>query len=299
MKELMKGVFILPGDTNIGLITKDGYGLMIDSYREKSARDVIKFAFNNGIEIKGVITTHAHVDHFGGHDFLFEKGVEIISSPIEEAVVKYPILGTMGMSHGVYPLSFLQNEHFLADKPVPVDRVLEQGEHELFGIRFELFDLPGHTLGQIGVLFKDAFFIADSLFCPKRMASHKVPFHKCIERELDTLDFLEKTNYRLYVPSHGDPMTKYELDKMIDLNRKIIQEIEVEILEFLDRPRELFQIYDYIFEKRNMHPPNGSLYFLLQNTILSYLSHLERKGDITTNAYDRKLYWQRNTNRKG
>ncbi len=293
MKKITDRVYIYPGETTVGLITKDKVGLLIDSHRESTVKKILNFAKKKGIEIVGVLTTHSHADHFGGHRYLHERGVKIFAPFQEEAMIKYPILGPMGTSHGIYPFSFLQNQYLMVDKPTPVDEVLELGEHEKFGLKFCLEDLSGHTLGQVGISYGDVFFIADSLFCPRRMAKHKIPFHKCIKKELKTLDYLEKTDYKIYVPSHGDPLSRDEMLEKVDLNRKIILELENEILEFLESPREIFEVYDHIFIQRNLNPPNGSLYFLLQNTILSYMSHLERDGYVKAEARNGRLYWVR------
>lgn len=69
--ELARGIFYLQGGSNMGLVVRDGKGLLIDAGLDKdAARRALRVADELGVVLEAVFITHAHADHFGGAHFL-------------------------------------------------------------------------------------------------------------------------------------------------------------------------------------------------------------------------------------
>ncbi len=125
---------------------KDNYGFIL--YNDASqnavcidtpdANEIIKHAKENGLKISQVWNTHWHKDHAGGNlDIKNEFNAQIIGPKEVE-------------THGF-----------------PLDKVLKTGDvFDFEGIKIEIIDLSGHTMGQIGYLIEqeNILFVGDALF---------------------------------------------------------------------------------------------------------------------------------------
>ncbi len=121
-----------------GLIMFDaGCGDTMDQIFEN-----MKYWLLNPEDIKFCILTHAHFDHTGGGHILKQKGVSFISiKETADAVSK----GDERTCPYLYHKTFKQ---FKVDKIVS-----DREKFELFGIEFEVMNLPGHSNGCTAYFF--------------------------------------------------------------------------------------------------------------------------------------------------
>jgi hydroxyacylglutathione hydrolase len=88
----------------------------------------------HGLQLEAILVTHHHPDHIGGVDALREATGARVWGPARERI------------------------------PEPYVRLSEGDEVEVLGLRFEVFDVPGHTAGHIAYFASD-FPVAPLLFC--------------------------------------------------------------------------------------------------------------------------------------
>jgi hydroxyacylglutathione hydrolase len=103
------------------------------------AQPVRAFLAANGLELDTILVTHHHADHTGGVDALREETGARVFGPRRERI------------------------------PEPFTPLDEGDAIEVLGLRFEVFDVPGHTAGHIAYYSPDIagtplVFCGDTLF---------------------------------------------------------------------------------------------------------------------------------------
>lgn len=118
--------------------------------------DLLESMREDGIEksdIRYVINTHSHPDHFEGSELFDASDVKIALHAAEIEFMK-------GAGGDLYQLFGLN------PPKVQVDMVLIDGKLELGNEAFEILHIPGHSPGSIGLYWpsKKAFFCGDVVF---------------------------------------------------------------------------------------------------------------------------------------
>ena len=121
---LADGAWVLPGGVNIGVLANDGgQVVLVDTgLNESSAKRALKVVREEiGGDVVGVLTTHAHADHFGGNATIVKRTGAAVHAPrIDEAYLRYPMLQPASLFGGADPLETLRGNFLLADAS-PVD----------------------------------------------------------------------------------------------------------------------------------------------------------------------------------
>lgn len=135
--------YLLSGDQR-------GEGLVIDPADDVD--DILSLAEKEGIHIRYIVNTHAHVDHvMGNEEMKLKTGAEII---IHEADA--PMLPQI-------PQSMLAM--FGGRPSPPADRTVKDGDLILVGqLCLKVLHTPGHTPGGICLSTDQAVFTGDTLF---------------------------------------------------------------------------------------------------------------------------------------
>jgi len=143
---------------------KDG-DILIDTGFIGTKKALLKWLKN--FNIKLIILTHAHIDHTWNVSYIKEKynckvalGKNDIKNLDNKNIKTYPAkkylkLWTKAMTFGM--------KH-LKSKPFKIDITLEDNQTiDKYGINLKIVELPGHTTGSIGILYKDYLFVGDAL----------------------------------------------------------------------------------------------------------------------------------------
>lgn len=217
---------------NIGYVHSSDQGLLIDAGIDKStANKVIRTLKERSLPITHLFLTHAHADHFGGAAQLQKKcSVSTLAPVFEEAIMRCPKLEPMYLFQGNNPPKEMRNK-FLEGDPVRVDRVCEEGDLDLGGIRLELIYLPGHSGYQLAVKVDNILYAADSYFSEGQLAKHKIPFMIDVGEGLDSLEKVKSIQCRGAVPGHG--VFEEDFQQTVQANIDFHHEILDEILVFL------------------------------------------------------------------
>ncbi len=222
LNEVSKDVYVLEGASNISILLYRDEALVIDTgLGDSGARKIRRWADENGIEIRWIINTHSHADHFGGNSYLLKKfpDIRILAPEIEDAFIKYPILEPTFL-YGASPPEVLRSD-FLMSQASPVHETLSPGKKEIGPFDIEIVPLPGHSFNQIGVIFDDIFFVADSLFVPTLMEKYGVLYFTDFNEWLRTFEkLMEFTDFR-FILGHR----KWESDQK-ELVKKNIEHLE-------------------------------------------------------------------------
>ncbi len=148
--------------SNMYVITEDGHAIVIDPYQElKPAKDLI---------VDKIILTHEHYDHISGvNEWKAKTNAPVLCSKTCAENIQS---SRKNMARLFEVFCELQT-WMVIDKIPEADENYTCHADEIFedemnftwrGHVFQLFELPGHSLGSIGILLdKQYFFSGDSL----------------------------------------------------------------------------------------------------------------------------------------
>lgn len=300
--ELKENIFVIPGSTNVGVILsfdderKNADVYLVDSgcteIEGEYVLDVLNEFFaqpsNYAISftVKAILTTHAHADHCGAHNFIKEKTNCLIYSPFNERGNMENPMVLSSFLWGGYPPHELRTHFFQADPVYPDFAIKSDFVIELSDSRkFTFIELPGHSQGHFGIIVNcrdetKILFSGDALFSRDEIARHWIPL---IVNPNEFLKSLEKIcaleNVCYCVPSHGSIITD-NINETAELDSIAILSTKECILEALSKNKFMTaeEIIKYV-AKRNSLNMNLSQYALISSTIKSYIAvmHDERK----------------------
>jgi glyoxylase-like metal-dependent hydrolase (beta-lactamase superfamily II) len=121
-----------------------------------SAQAVLSALRERGLQVRWIIETHAHADHFSAGHWL--------KTSLPQAVLAIGD-GIRTVQKTFRPI-FNLGEHFPADGS-QFDHLFTDGERFALGaIEGQVIPVPGHTNDSVAYLLGDALFTGDSLFMP-------------------------------------------------------------------------------------------------------------------------------------
>ncbi len=294
MNQLGDGIFHLCGGSNMGLVVRQGKGLLIDAGLDKdAARQALRAVDALGIALEGVLLTHAHADHFGGAHFLQQRtSVPFYAPALEAAMMTHPIMEPLFLFAGAAPIRELRHKFTLA-QPCRIDAIVGPGPLSIGPFQVEIVSLPGHALEQVGVAADDVLFCADAVFPAETLEKHRVTFCVDLDETIATLERLPELPYRCFAPGHGPAYSAgEEIAAACAANRERLEEIRARILAALETPQETSDLVAHICHHLELRLGNAVAYFLTRATVLAALSSLERAGQARAVVEGNRLRWQ-------
>lgn len=167
-------------------------------------------------------------------------------------------------------------------KVINIDNNLPEG--------LEYFPLKGHFFDMIGIKTSDNIvFLADSIFSQETISKYHLFFVYDVREFLNSLEFIEKLDAKLYIPSHCE--ASENISELVEINKNKINEILDKIYNYCSKPVIFEEILKYIFDNYSL-VMNANQYVLIGSTIKSYLSYLFDENRITYEFIDNKMIWK-------
>ena len=271
----------------MGLFLAEDGAWLIDSGSDKDAgRRVRKLLDANGWTLAGILNTHSNADHIGGNRFLQDRyHCPVYSTPAENALIRAPRLEPSFL-YGGYPCKALCNKFLMAQEsaPSPIEGApLPEG--------LEVFPLPGHFFGMVGFRTPDGVcFLADCLSGEAVLEKYHVGFIYDVRAYLETLDWVETLEAKLFVPAHA-PAAE-DIRPLAAVNRAKGQEIAGRVLAICAEPRTPDEVIREVFSAYGL-TMDFNQYVLVGSTVRSYLSYLCDEGLVAARFEDNRLLWER------
>jgi len=294
--QVSERVWVLPGGVNIGVLRSDaGRVVLVDTgLNDTSAKKVMKAVrLELGVEIAGILTTHAHADHFGGNATVVNRTGAVVHAPVfDEAFLRYPLLQPASLFGGADPIDSLRGGFLLADAS-PVDLVVRSGPHEIAGITVEAVPLFGHSPGQLGYVMEDVFFCADVVLPERVLDKYRIPYLFSLTDHLAAMETARGVAHGIAVAGHGPILNPGELAALIDLNVALTERVADAVLDLAATARSAGSILEALMQQFGAPVIDAPSYYLLQPTVFAFLSHLHRTGRVVHEVRDGRSLWTR------
>jgi glyoxylase-like metal-dependent hydrolase (beta-lactamase superfamily II) len=280
----------IPGGVNLGVIKNGSEVILIDTGLDKdSGRKALKLLDELGCNLKAIINTHSHADHFGGNAYIVKNtGAKVYAPSIESGIIQNPLLEPIYLFHGANPIRNLRNKFVLAE-PSPVDHIIEPGNLSLIGLEINIVPLPGHSFNQIGVAYDDVLFCADTVFSERVIEKYRIPVVQDVGSQLDTLEKMKAWKYRLYVPSHTKPTE--DISNLVVKNLQTTKSIINDIRILLEKPKTTEEVQSTLSEQYGLDLSVVQQYYLIQMTTMAYLGYLYDSKQVEIKVEENLLKW--------
>ncbi len=194
-------VWRLKGVSN-SYVTDEGF--VIDAGVDPS--HILKIAYDEGISIKGVILTHAHVDHIRYLKRIKEVFGCEVAVPYQEVQV---VEGRKRLKENIIP-SLART--FIKSQSITVDHAIVEGEFK----GFTAIHLPGHTPGSTAYLKEGVLFSGDALVERKGEPSlSPAVFTSDLKQAKESLMKLSDLRVEVVYPGHGNPIEGKKLAEFL------------------------------------------------------------------------------------
>lgn len=221
-------------------ILNDHEIVLIDSGMQES-EEMIHFFEENNIRVFAVIQTHLHIDHVANNNLLIQHfGTKIYAHPSETWVVH--------SKENLYSQWNLRDpatrEVYYQSYSYPILSLPE--EDTAFTLRdsvFRVVQLPGHSLGHVGIATPDnVLCVGDALLSPYMVKHSKLPYYEDLGKALESIRKLQTQDYPYYALAHMEVINHHDMPGLIRANLADEKRVNEEILEMVNDPAPLNEL---------------------------------------------------------
>lgn len=302
--------------SNAGLYMFKKQCVLIDAgSSEEEGKAITEYLSSKGLTLESILITHAHADNVAGAHYIKNKTkAKLYASKEEAAIIENPKRSTYSAIISEYKdvevtETNVEGEkdkviHFIPTKKKVlhhtvlkhekciVDNILVPGKNFVTALKqtFEIIGLPGHSAGMTGIVTPDkVFFIGDALYTSKDLADNPIPYTVDVNKARKTLDYLLKTKYTSFVPTHGKPLD-FSITAEVYNNQNQIKMIEESILMHLSMPKTSDELIAMVLASFQVEE-NIPNFYLISATITSYLDDLKRDKKVKAILEKGKTRW--------
>lgn len=167
-------------------------------------RDALEQALEeNGLRPRAVLTTHAHYDHIGNHNWLQARyGARLYVTLFDAGITQNPLTlqacfytDRTDVLASVYPYMLLRPDHILEPGAFHV---------QVEGAEFEILQLPGHAHEHIGFVTPDnVAYLGDLLLSEDEFRTMRLPFHQGWQALLRSMDRVRDASWDACILAHN------------------------------------------------------------------------------------------------
>lgn len=278
------GTYLIKGGTNTGVYIYNNDAIVVDpGLGGNRPKRIIKLLEENNIDLKFIINTHEHNDHYGSCSQFKEtnESVKIASSAYSKMYIENSELFSkyvIGGKTNDFMESKLKNKSM---DEVKIDMVVDEGKISLDGIEVEIIEFKGHTPGSIGILTPDnVVFVGDLLVGEDILEKFDFLFLYDIKDQINSLKKLQQLNFEYLVLGHGKKIiSKDESYKLISNHYVCIDKYINQLKQQIKKPITLEKLLKNIIINNNLKC-NYKEYHFFKTSLVSAISYLAELDEV-------------------
>lgn len=266
--------------------------ILIDTGWAKGERKGLQEILDiNDFKVKGILCTHAHIDHVGNNSYFKEKYKSIIAMPAYEAFI---CSSAINLKLFFYSQTMAEVIEHTGSMICETDILIMPGEEKvsLCGVEFKIIETPGHSPAHICVITPDdTAYLGDALISYEVMDGAKLPYAFALKEDLLSKNKLYDLKCSKYIVSHKgmyDDITKLITDNIIFYKHRA----EV-IYNIIDGEMSTEDIFKKVINKFKIKIGNQYRYSVLERMLRSYVQYLHETGALQLNMNDGLLKYSR------
>lgn len=301
--------------SNAGLYMYKKQCVLIDTgSSEEEGKEITEYLKSKGLTLESILITHAHADNVAGTHYIKSKTkAKLYASKEEASIIENPkksnysaivsqmkevevtetnVEGEDKIIHFVPTKKMVLQHTVLKHDKCLVDSHLVAGKNYTTALKqnFEVISLSGHSLGMLGYITPDkVFFIGDALYSSKDLADNPIPYTVDVSKFKKTLEYLLKTKYTSFVPTHGKPLD-FSITAEVYNNQNQIKMIEESILMHLSMPKTTDELVALVLQSFQVEE-NIPNFYLISSTISSYLDDFKKDKKVKAIHEKGKTRW--------
>lgn len=277
--------YYIRGGTNTGVVELDyNNALIIDpGIGGTRPQKMVELLKENNMNIKYIINTHEHDDHYEGCSQLkkLNDNIKILSSSESKVFIDNPnkfkdcIIG--GKSNKF--LNFKVSEE--KDNLTKVDDIIEEGNIVLNNKKIEIIKLKGHTEGSIGILTEDKVLFVGDLFIGSQMLNKfdLLLLHD-VKEYLNSINKIRYIDFEYIVLGHEKKVhLKSESFNIINAHISAVNKYVNQVKDLLKSPITIDNILKNIIINNNLSC-NYKEYHFFRSSIVSIISYLSDLNQV-------------------
>lgn len=286
---------VIEGAVNIGVIRLDGARvLLVDSGLDRDAgRRAIRAVAEAGWgEVAGILTTHAHADHVGGHPEIVRRiGCPVWAPPVEAAIMSAPELAPAIM-FGAAPPGSMRTK-FLLPAQVAVNHQVSGQTVTVDGLEIGVVPLPGHAPGQVGYVVGDTCFSADSVFPEDTLTKHVIPYVYDMTRHRQSLETAQALPYQRFVCGHGPVLERDAFRELVSENLAVLDRIEQRVVVALEDAPDAAGVLGRVLDELDGEADTLGAAGLMGVTVRAMLADLADRNEVESRVARGRITWHR------
>ena len=179
-----------------------GEWILMDSGSGFDGEELFSYLTEHDIQVRAVLTSHAHYDHVGNHRRLGERfGCECIMTAFDAGTVR----DTVALKSCFYSCTQAEIKGQFADMVSRADRVIREEDKEIAagGGIFKVIPIPGHAASQVGFITPDGVaYLGDCLLGPEQVRREKMVYMLDWKTSLDTMRQVQSFDGQPCILSH-------------------------------------------------------------------------------------------------
>ncbi len=278
---------------NAGCIGGKEVVLVDTGIDEDVGRRLVSLSKEAGLEIRAIVNTHSHSDHFSANSAVVGRtGAKVWAPRTEAAIIESPHLEPYSLWGMASPPEEYVNK-YTQGIACKVDHIYDSGPLEVDGVKMEAIDLSGHSINQQGILFEGILFAGDGIFGRETLAKHRFLFSSDVSGALRALDKIEALfsggRAHKLLPSHGELLGKEEALALVAENRRNLQRTSDAIFSLVggNTSEDILAAFAGS-HSLDMTPVQHALN---HTTVRAHLTHLRETGRIGPEMRGNRLIW--------
>ena len=267
------------------------HAVLMNSGLHWNQEGICRVLDQEGIQLRAILTSHAHIDHTGNHRFLQERyGAVLCMSPFDAAISCNPLGMTAYLCGGTYEgtKAYAQSMFCRADRLL--DR--KRGRVEIDGASFRLLELDGHAPEHLGFVTPDGVaYLGDTLMSRDVLEQVRIPYCTSCQVDLESKRRAAGLSFPCYVLAHNGVC-----DTIQDLVRQNVDSLLSKIQAVADQADRYRTEADLIWASQTALGAQAHTVEKVrtaEQNLRSYIGYLTDNGVLTARVRDGRLEYIR------